>query len=93
MIERYTDRSDSALEVLREVSQLLPEGVDLTSFSYRKGAILDIAGEADSGLLVTQFNESLNQSPLFVEVKPGTRTSSKGRHRFSFDIQLQEAQP
>ncbi len=91
MIERYTDRTYSALESLREISQLQPEGVDLTSFTYRKGGGMDLAGDADSGQLVNQFNESLNQSPLFVDVKSGTRTlTSKGRHRFSFDIKFPE---
>jgi len=91
MIERYTDRTFSALESLREISRLQPEGVDLSTFTYRKGDGMDIDGEADSGLLVNQFNEALNQSPLFAEVKPGTRTLTKqGRHRFSFVIRFTE---
>ena len=87
MIERYTDHTYSALESLREISRLQPEGVDLSSFSYRKSEGLDIDGEADSGILVNQFNEALNKSEMFVNVKSGARTRTrKGRHRFSFDI-------
>jgi len=87
MIERYTDHTYSALECLREISGMQPEGVDLSSFTYRKGEGVGIDGEADSGSLVNQFNEALNKSALFVNVKPGTRTRTKqGRHRFSFDI-------
>ncbi len=94
MIERYMDRSYSALESLREISSVQPSGVDLTSFTYRKGEGLDIDGEADSGPLVNQFNEALNQSPLFGDVKPGTRTMTrKQRHRFSFDIKFAEVAP
>jgi hypothetical protein len=37
MIRRYMDRRTSALECLREISLLQPQGVDLTSFTYRKG--------------------------------------------------------
>jgi hypothetical protein len=87
LIKRYMDRRTSALECLREVSLLQPPGVDLSSFSYRKGEGLELVGEADSGLLVNQFNEKLNASELFQEVKPGPRTLTKGkRHRFSFEI-------
>jgi len=94
MIERYTDRTHSALECLREISALQPQGLDLTSFTYRKGEGLDLDGEADSGPLVNEFNEKLNQSKLFADVKPGTRTlTRKGRHRFGFDISFPEATP
>ncbi len=87
LIDRYRDRTHSALEVLREVSSLLPEGIDLVSFTYRKGDGLEIIGEADSGRLVLQFNERLNGSELFRDVRPGTRAQTRqGRHRFSFDI-------
>ncbi|MBT3192827.1 MAG: pilus assembly protein PilM [Verrucomicrobia bacterium] len=92
LIERYTDRTYSALEILREISQLQPEGTDLTTWTYRKGEGLSIDGEADSGPLVNAFNEQLNQSALFTDVKPGTRTLTRaGRNRFSFDIQFAEA--
>jgi Tfp pilus assembly protein PilN len=92
MIERYTNHTYSALECLREISQVLPEGADLTSFTYRKGEGVDIGGEADSGRLVSAFNEALNRSALFSEVRPGTRTlTKKGRHRFGFDIKFPEA--
>lgn len=87
LIDRYRDRTHSALEALREISALQPEGVDLVSFTYRKGDGLEIIGEADSGRLVLQFNERLNGSELFGDVRPGTRTQTRqGRHRFSFDI-------
>ncbi len=94
MIERYTDRRYSALECLREISALQPQGVDLTTFTYRKGEGMDIDGEADSGPLVNRFNEALNQSALFADVKSGTRTMTrKGRHRFSFDVKFPGVTP
>ena len=93
MIERYTDRTYSALECLREISGMLPDGVDLMSFNYRKGVSMDIDGEADSPQLVSSFNGALNGSKLFSEVKPGTKTLTKtGRQRFSFDIKFPEEQ-
>jgi len=93
MIEKYTDHTYSALECLREISGMLPDGVDLMSFNYRKGVSMDIDGEADSPQLVNRFNEALNGSKLFSEVKPGPRTlTKKSRQRFSFDIKFPEEQ-
>ncbi len=87
LIQRYMDRRTSALECLREISLLQPDGVDLASFTYRKGEGMELVGEADSGALVIQFNEKLNRSVLFATVKAGPRTlTARDRHRFSFEI-------
>ncbi|MFU8779666.1 MAG: PilN domain-containing protein [Kiritimatiellia bacterium] len=93
-IDRYRDRTHSALESLREVSAVQPQGVDLVSFTYRKGDGMEIIGEADSGDLVLEFNRRLNASALFGDVRPGTRTITRQRrHRFSFDIRFAEEAP
>ncbi len=87
IIRRYMDRRTSALECLREISLLQPPGVDLTSFTYRKGDGLELIGEADSGALVILYNQRLNASVLFDNVKAGPRTLTRQqRHRFSFEI-------
>ncbi len=94
LIQRYMDRRTSALECLREVSMLQPPGVDLASFTYRKGDGLKLEGEADSGALVIEYNEKLNASELFETVKAGPRTlTAKGRHRFSFEIIFKKETP
>ena len=94
LIDRYRDRSQSALESLREISSIQPQGVDLISFTYRKGEGIELIGEADSGALVLQFNQRLNESEVFGDVRPGTRTRTRqGRHRFSFDIFFGEVAP
>lgn len=92
MIDRYRERTHSALETLREISALQPEGIDLISLTYRSADGLEIVGEADSGSLVLQFNQNLNDSDLFADVRPGTRTRTRqGRHRFSFEVTWGEA--
>lgn len=94
LIQRYMDRRTSALECLREISLLQPPGVDLASFTYRKGDGLELVGEADSGALVIQYNERLNASALFETVKAGPRTlTNRQRHRFSFEITFKKEDP
>ncbi len=94
MIRRYMDRRTSALECLREISLLQPTGVDLSSFTYRKGDGMELVGEADSGALVIEYNEKLNASALFQSVKAGPRTlTPKQRHRFSFELTFAKEAP
>ncbi len=89
MIRRYQDRHDSALECLREVSVLQPQGVDLDSFTYRKDESVDITGIADTSQIVLQFNAGLNGSRIFKQVTSGPQSLTKdGRYRFSFDLKF-----
>jgi Tfp pilus assembly protein PilN len=64
-LEEYADRSRSALECLREVTVRLPDGVDLTSFAYRKGKQVNLRGEASSESPVLQYIEALERSDIF----------------------------
>lgn len=68
--EQYADRSHSMLECLREVTELLTPGIDLTSFVYRKGNSVSLRGEADSAEPIYNFFQAMEKSPLFVKVKP-----------------------
>lgn len=68
MIQAYMDRELSSLEVLREVSALLPEGIDLGSFRYRRDERrVSMQGTAQSTPLVYEFKQRIDASPLFAE--------------------------
>ena len=78
---QYADRTRSALECLRVVSETLPEGVDLTTYVYRKGASLSLRGESDAPDKVYSFIQALEQTALFPEVKSegiSTRNTPQG---------------
>lgn len=76
---KYMDRSRSGLECLREISDRLPPGIELKSFSYHKNKSLEITGDADSYALATDFKKGLEQSELFVATElPRTRHSARG---------------
>lgn len=68
IIDRYSDRSHSPLELLREVCIYMPEGIDLTQFRYR-GAdkILQIEGRAQSSSIIYDFMNNLRNSKLLGE--------------------------
>jgi hypothetical protein len=62
----YTDRTDSALECLREVTRLLPaEDIKFGSYNYKKGKGVTLRGTADKDGSVYDFFEALTESELF----------------------------
>lgn len=80
-LEQYADRTYSALECLREVSALLPSGVELSSFTYRKGNSVNLRGQSPRVPPIYDFFEALEQSELFIEVRPEGVTQAAGGRR------------
>ncbi len=67
-LTQYTDQTRSALESLRDISARQPEGINLSSFDYRKGSLIRIAGEAENAALIYDFRNALDDSPLYTEL-------------------------
>ncbi len=88
MIDRYTDMSHSALECLREISGIQPNGVDLVSFTYTKGDTIRIDGQAGERSLIYGFKEALDASGFFPHVELGTQIQDRRRHHWKFDMVL-----
>ena len=90
MVERYMNRRDSALEVLRELSTLQPPGIDLSSFSYRKDEGVKLSGEAGAVNLVYDFKTALDGAKMFRDVSlQGPRGEPRtGRQLFDMDLKL-----
>jgi len=66
----YTDRSDSALECLLEVTQLLPPGnIEFASYNYKKGKGVTLRGTSGNDEMVYDFFEALTTSSLFDRLK------------------------
>lgn len=85
--EQYADRTRSALEILLEISTRLPPGVELSSFTYRKGRTVNLRGESANVTAIYDYIEALEQSPLFIEVKPeGVTQASGGRRNPEFRL-------
>ncbi len=83
-IESYVDHSQSALECLREIASLLPDGIDLTSFSYRKNDQVKVSGIGNAVVVVYDFKNRLDESDFFpVAELNGPRTTKKGE---TFDV-------
>jgi hypothetical protein len=69
-LESYADRSDSALECLREITRLLPTGdIEFVSFNYNKSKGVTLRGTAEGDDTVYEFFDALGGSTLFAELK------------------------
>lgn len=76
---KYLDRSRSGLECLREISDRLPPGIELRSFTYYKNKTLEITGQAETYSLVADFKKDLEHSELFSATElPRTRHVPQG---------------
>ena len=89
-LEQYSDRSRSALEVLREVSVKLPPGVDLTQMNYKKGEAASLKGMAGEAEPIHDFIEAMEQSGMFVQVAADNIVSKRDRDkvRTEFSVEL-----
>ncbi len=90
-LKLYTDRSDSSLECLREVTRLLPDGnIEFVSYNYKKGKGVSLRGTASSDNTVYNFFDALAKSPLFEQLKDqSTNTkTTKGVRRSVFSVTL-----
>ena len=90
-LKLYTDRSDSALECLREVTRLLPSGdIDFVSYNYKKGKGVSLRGTAANDNMVYSFFDALAKSPLFEGLKDQSTTTktTKGVRRAVFSVTL-----
>lgn len=92
IITRYSDRTYSALECLREVTKLQPEGVDLDSFDYKRTSsgtpTVTVNGKASSVEQVYAFKNGLDASKLFSKGTIKGPFEQKGKQAFQIDLKL-----
>jgi len=87
-MERYVDNRISSLECLREISELLPDGVELTAFAYKKTDGVRVAGMADNVNMVYEFKDKLDRSNLFVDVDLQGPQTDRRKKKEIFDVTL-----
>ena len=83
-LEKYSDRSRSALECLRGITQTLPNFVEITSFTYTKGKAIRLSGTGDSSDLIYDYFQKLGEFELF----EGVENTKINNTRFSITINL-----
>ena len=100
LVRKYSDHDHSALELLKAVSDRLPDGVTLSDWDYRREKGISIKGDADSTSEVyalkdrmeeMAFGEDEDAEKVFGAIKLDPVGSAKGGSvRFSMYLEFPE---
>ena len=85
-MQQRLDRERSALEALREVSQLMPDNVKLNAFTFKRDANVLLRGQAQSAGFANDFISRLEKSEMFTKVTPGGQRIEAGSGLTKFDV-------
>lgn len=61
LVSKYSDHSRGALEIMKAVSDRLPEGITLTSWYYNRDEGVRVSGEADDRDPVYEFKDAMDE--------------------------------
>lgn len=97
LVKKYSDHSKGALEVMRALSEKLPDGIELSSWNFErenadegKGGVT-VSGEADSANLIYDFKDAMSElkignENLFASVNLRGPTAGRGgKQRFDLE--------
>ena len=99
LISKYSDHGRGALEIMKAISDRLPEGITLSTWDYRSADGLKIAGEAESSSDVYTLKDVLaaltagddEGERVFKQVSMGPISSAKGgKQRFTLDLSFKD---
>ncbi|MBA4387560.1 MAG: hypothetical protein C0404_06235 [Verrucomicrobia bacterium] len=76
-IQKYMDRSESALESWRVTTIAQPDGVEIISFHFKKGERVIVDGKAASSDQAFTFSQKIEEQKFFDKVKLGDVKSDK----------------
>lgn len=66
LVRKYSDHSRGALEIMKAVSDRLPQGITLLNWNFKRDEGVKVSGEADSAELVYQFKDAMSAIELTV---------------------------
>lgn len=104
LVQKYSDHSTGALEILKVTSDSLPDGIELTYWSFKRSDGVSLTGVATSPDVVYDFKDSLTDASmevtagdgepvaesLFAEVVLKSLSTKGGRTSFSIDCMFKK---
>lgn len=85
LVKKYSDHSRGALEILKAVSDRLPAGVELNSWTFRREDGARFSGESDEAKAVYELKDALVATEAFADVVLTGPSAGKGGKQ-KFDI-------
>ena len=96
LVQQYSDRTRGALEILKSVSDRLPEApaITLLSWDFKRDEGVRLRGEADTTSSVYAFKDRLvemgDDDPVFKVVNLGSLNAQKNQQRFELECRYEE---
>ena len=96
LIHKYSDHARGALEIMKALSDRLPEGVTLSGWNYDRENGVRVSGDAETAEAVYEFKDEMDAlsdgengagEKIFGAVELNGPNASKGGHRFDLDCQ------
>jgi hypothetical protein len=85
-MQKQLDAQYSALEVLREVTTLMPDNLKCSSFAFKKDQTVTLKGQAQSAAMYNDFVSRLEKCVLFSKVAPGQSRIEPGTGLTRFEV-------
>jgi len=101
LIHKYSDHARGALEIMKAVSDRLPEGVTLSSWDYRRDDGVRVRGDADTAEATYAFKDAMDAmsagegddgEQIFNDVLLNGPNASKNGYSFNLDCQYQKGE-
>lgn len=94
LIRKYSDHTRGALEIMKALSDRLPEGIELNSWNFKREDGVRISGEAETANEVYSFKDQMielgGEDRVFASVELGPLSAGKGgRQRFDLDCRYE----
>ena len=99
LIHKYSDHARGALEIMKALSDRLPEGVTLSGWSYKRDEGVRVSGDAETAEATYAFKDAMDAladgeegegERIFGLVNLNGPNASKGGYRFDLDCQYQK---
>ena len=96
LIHKYSDHARGALEIMKALSDRLPEGVTLSGWNYNREDGVRVSGDAETAEAVYKFKDEMDEMAdgedgegerIFGSVELNGPNASKGGYRFDLDCQ------
>ena len=96
LIHKYSDHARGALEIMKALSDRLPEGITLSAWNYKRDEGVRVTGDAEAAEDVYKFKDAMDVMSdgeegegerIFGTVDLNGPNASKGGYRFDLDCQ------
>ena len=100
-VQKYSDHTRGALEIMKAISDRLPEEVTVASWDFKHKEGLHLRGDSESSSAVYTFKDVMvalcteadeEAVPVFKTVKLGSLSSRKGQQTFDIELGFEEEQ-